>query len=98
MAESQLDKIPLDLLIDNILPLLPPSALVQLGATCTSIRDVLEGEEAEIVWKRKAVEEFHFPANASGRRAGWKSLYQRLRAQSCLVWVGRDEPESRGHS
>ncbi|ORY92523.1 regulator of chromosome condensation 1/beta-lactamase-inhibitor protein II [Leucosporidium creatinivorum] len=86
MADSTLLKLPLDLLTDNILPLLPPSALTRLGATNRDLHAFIEGAECEILWKRKAVDEFHFPANASGRRAGWKSLYQRLTRQSAFVW------------
>lgn len=89
MTDSKLLKLPVDLLTDNVLPLLPASALTRLGATNRDLHAFLDGAECEILWKRKAVDEFKFPSTASGRRSGWKSLYKRLRRQSAFVWGER---------
>lgn len=85
MSDSPLSKLPLDLLTDNILPLLPASSLAQLSATSRVFREFVDGEEAEIVWKRKAIQDFNFPPH-TGRRSGWKELYKRLSRRSTYVW------------
>lgn len=85
MPQSTLSRLPLDLLTDNILPLLPASSLTQLGATDRAWSQFLEGEDTEIVWKGKAIQEFNFPPN-TGRRSGWKELYKRLSRRSTWVW------------
>lgn len=89
MEHSVLSKLPIALFTDNILPLLPAAALNRLGATNRDLHGFVDGFECEIVWKRKAVDEFNFPSTASGRRRGWKSLYKRLRRQSAFVWGER---------
>jgi hypothetical protein len=78
MAGSTVLKLPVDLLTDNILPLLPASALASLGATNRDLHAFLDGAECEILWKRKAVDEFNFPSTASGRRTGWKEPVQAI--------------------
>ena len=85
MSNSPLDTLPLDLLTDNILPLLPAASLAYLCSTSRNLRALLDGEAAEIVWKRKAIQDFNFPPN-TGRRSGWKELYKRLSRRSTYVW------------
>ncbi|KAK4049027.1 hypothetical protein OIV83_004388 [Microbotryomycetes sp. JL201] len=85
-----LSKLPLDLITDNILPLLPTSTVLNLAATSRSYHRFVTGIECETVWQRRCSREFHFPVRQSGRRRGWLILYQRLSKSSTWVWGSKD--------
>ena len=85
-TKPTLTTLPPDLLVDCLLPLLPPASLAALSQTSRDWHDLIEGPNAEAVWRRKAVQDFHFPVASTGRRRGWRELYRRLLKQSCYVW------------
>ncbi|KAI5478468.1 hypothetical protein MNV49_005109 [Pseudohyphozyma bogoriensis] len=78
--------LPLDVLVLHLFPLLPPSALINLAASCRAFHDLILGAEGEHVWRQKASKDFKFPTNSTGRRHGWLALYRRLNGSSCWVW------------
>lgn len=95
-SRMSLNAIPLDILIDSILPSLPPDALGNLAQTDKDFYALVQGPAGESVWRRKAEEDFHFPTANTGRRSGWRELYRRLLKQSCYIWGQvRDSPASR---
>lgn len=83
---ASLTTLPLDILVDSLLPLLAPAALNALSACSVDLHHLIEGAPGEVVWRRKAEEDFHFPSTNTGRRQGWRELYRRLLKQSCYVW------------
>ena len=81
-----LTTLPLDLLTDNLLPLLPASDLVHLATTSHEFHQTVNGPDGEAVWRAKAANEFNFPVLGSARRSGWKELYRQLSRASAYVW------------
>ncbi|KAK4701002.1 SCF-associated factor 1, partial [Phenoliferia sp. Uapishka_3] len=99
---SGLPGLPLDILVDSILPGLSTSSLNALAQTSHDFHRLVDGPDGEIVWRRKAEQDFHFPVNNTGRRTGWRELYQRLLKQSAQNSNGRlgispDDTQSRRH-
>ncbi|KAM0787403.1 hypothetical protein ACM66B_003487 [Microbotryomycetes sp. NB124-2] len=85
-----LSKLPVDLITDNILPLLSTSAVLNLASTSRAYHRFVTGVECETVWQRRCSTQFHFPVRQSGRRRGWFPLYQRLASSSTWVWGSKD--------
>lgn len=80
-----LSTLPLDLLTDTLLPLLPAPDLLRLSQTSHDFGTTINGPDGEAIWRAKAAAEFNFPT-LSGRRSGWKELYRQLSRASCYVW------------
>lgn len=78
------DSLPLDLLVDEILVLLPAKDLLSLSCTCRSLHSTIH--DSELVWKRKIAKDYRFPTGATGRVAGFKTLYRKLRKPEVWVW------------
>lgn len=85
-SNSSLADVPLDIYTDSLLPLLSNKDLASLSATNSSFNNLLTGPASEVVWRRKAAEDFNFPTTNSGRRSGWKQLYKRLYSSSTYIW------------
>ncbi|KAL8283696.1 hypothetical protein RQP46_005491 [Phenoliferia psychrophenolica] len=85
-AKPTLSSLPLDVLVDSLLPLLPTASLNSLAQTSREWQTLIQGPNGEAVWRAKAVQDFHFPVLSTGRRRGWRELFRRLLKQSCYVW------------
>lgn len=87
-ARDLLSSLPLDLLQDDLLPLLSASSLAALSQTSSGYNQLInkEGGDGEIVWKRKVTSEFNFPAAATARRSGFQHVYKQLNRSSAYIW------------
>ncbi|GAA6027607.1 hypothetical protein JCM8097_007944 [Rhodosporidiobolus ruineniae] len=90
--QDPLSTLPVDLLTDSLLPACLPTSLISLALTSRKWHTFLtvEGGPCEIVWQRKAVDDFRFPVGASGRRTGFFALYGRLARSAAYVWGQND--------
>ncbi|CAE6509498.1 unnamed protein product [Rhizoctonia solani] len=87
---TQLIDLPIELLIDHLLPCIPLQDLLSLGCTCKYFALVC-GDNT--FWKRKTSEEYNFEGAGSARTSGYKHLYRGLRHPRVFVWG--DEGNSR---
>ena len=75
--------IPVELLIDNILPFCEAKDVVSLG--CTNKFFALLTTD-DMFWKRKLAVDYNFTGSETARTNGWKFIYQRLRNPRVFVW------------
>ncbi|OAV99782.1 hypothetical protein, variant 2 [Puccinia triticina 1-1 BBBD Race 1] len=76
--------LPLDLLIDSILVLLPTRDLIALSCTSRLLHSTIH--QTELVWKRKIAKDYRFPTGSTGRITGFKNLYRKLSKPQVWVW------------
>jgi len=74
---------PVELLIDNILPFCEAKDVFSLG--CTNKFFALITTD-DMFWKRKLVVDYNFTGSETARTSGWKFIYQRLRNPRVFVW------------
>ena len=75
--------IPVELLIDNILPFCEARDVFSLG--CTNKFFALVTTD-DMFWKRKLVVDYNFTGSETARTSGWKFIYQRLGNPRVFVW------------
>ncbi|KAF8966329.1 regulator of chromosome condensation 1/beta-lactamase-inhibitor protein II [Flammula alnicola] len=78
MSESThltLSELPLEVLLDNVLPFVPASDLLSL-AQCSKLFAVLCADDT--LWKGKLSEDFNFSGQGTARTSGWKFIYKGL--------------------
>ena len=75
--------IPVELLIDNILPFCEAKDVFSLG--CTNKFFALITTD-DMFWKRRLVVDYNFTGSETARTSGWKFIYQRLRNPRVFVW------------
>lgn len=83
MSATTLDALPLELLIDSLLPWLELRDLLALARTCRFFALVCSDDT---FWKRKTAEEYNFSGAGSARTSGFKHLYRGLRKPRVFVW------------
>ena len=74
---------PVELLIDNILPFSEAKDVFSLG--CTNKFFALITTD-DMFWKRRLVVDYNFTGSETARTSGWKFIYQRLRNPRVFVW------------
>ncbi|KAL4065909.1 regulator of chromosome condensation 1/beta-lactamase-inhibitor protein II [Scleroderma citrinum] len=79
----RLAEIPVEVLLDNFLPLLPVLDLLNLGSTNRLFYNLCNDDT---FWKRKIQEDFNFPCDDTARRSGWKIIYRGLSHPHTYVW------------
>jgi SCF-associated factor 1 len=75
--------IPLEVLLDNLLPYLDVSDLCCLAST-SRFFSVLVADD--MLWKHKLQQDFNFSGAGTARTTGWKFLYRRLSKPKIFVW------------
>ena len=75
--------VPIEIILDNLLPLLPISDLHSLGATNRSFYNLTSDET---LWKRKIRQDYNFPDSNTARTTGWKFIYKRLSNPKIYLW------------
>ena len=75
--------IPVEVIIDNILPFCEAKDVLSLG--CTNKFFALVTTD-DTFWKRKLVVDYNFTGSETARTNGWKFIYQRLRSPRVFVW------------
>ncbi|KAJ1307014.1 hypothetical protein OPQ81_007993 [Rhizoctonia solani] len=79
----QITDLPIELLIDYLLPCIPLQDLLSLSCTCKYFAIVC-GDDT--FWKRKTSEEYNFEGAGSARTSGFKYVYRGLRHPRVFVW------------
>jgi SCF-associated factor 1 len=83
-----LSDIPVDVLLDNVLPSVPVTDLLHLGSTNRFFATLVSDD---LFWKRKLQEDFNFSGAGTARTSGWKFIYRGLSDPKVFVW-GLDVP------
>lgn len=81
---AMLDRVPVDLILDSLLPLLPLRDLLSLASTCHSLQTLIHSTQS--IWRTRVEVEYRFPATATGRVDGFKTLYRKLSRPQVWVW------------
>ncbi|KAN0088441.1 Regulator of chromosome condensation 1/beta-lactamase-inhibitor protein II [Tylopilus felleus] len=79
----RLEDIPVEVLLDNVLPALPVADLLRLGATDHFFASLCNDDT---FWKRKLQQDFNFSTEGTARSTGWKFIYQGLSRPRTFVW------------
>jgi SCF-associated factor 1 len=80
---STLQTLPVEVLLDHVLPTLPTQGLLNLSSTSRQFADL--GDD-DTLWKRKLLEEFNFSGEGTARTSGWKFIYRGLSRPQTYVW------------
>ena len=75
--------IPVEVLIDNLLPLCGVKDVYSLG--CTNKFFALVTAD-DLFWKRRLAVDYNFTGSETARTSGWKFIYHRLRKPRVFVW------------
>lgn len=75
--------IPVDVLLDNLLPSVAVPDLLNLSST-NRFFAVLGADDT--FWKRKLEEDFNFSAAGTARTTGWKVIYKGLSKPRIYTW------------
>lgn len=80
---TEIADIPVEVLIDNILPFCDVNDVFSLG--CTNKFFALVTTD-DMFWKRRLVVDYNFTGSDTARTSGWKFIYKRLRNPRVFVW------------
>jgi hypothetical protein len=72
---SKIQDLPVELLLDNLLPKLETKALLNLSCANKYLLDL--GNE-DLLWKRKLLDDYNFDGSKTARQNGWKTIYKGL--------------------
>jgi SCF-associated factor 1 len=75
--------IPIEVLLDNLLPFAQVRDVLSLGSTNKSFAALCADET---FWRRRCEEDFNFTGQETARRSGWKNLYRGLNRPRIFVW------------
>ena len=75
--------VPVEVLIDNILPFCEVKDVFSLG--CTNKFFALITTD-DTFWKRRLAVDYNFTGSETARSSGWKFIYKRLRNPRVFVW------------
>lgn len=83
MPSPSLLDVPVDVLLDNLLPSVPIPDLLHLAST-NRFFSILCADDT--FWKRKLQEDFNYTAEGTARTSGWKVIYKGLSKPRIYVW------------
>ncbi len=75
--------IPVEVFLDNLLPLAELRDVLSLGSTNKLFAAVCADET---FWRRRCQADFNFTSQETARQSGWKNLYRGLRHPKIFVW------------
>ncbi|EPQ56536.1 RCC1/BLIP-II protein [Gloeophyllum trabeum ATCC 11539] len=78
-----LTDIPVETLLDNLLPYVPAPDLCRLACTNRFFATLCNDDT---FWKRKLQEDFNFSGEGTARTSGWKFIYKGLSNPRVFVW------------
>ncbi|KAI0251809.1 RCC1/BLIP-II [Lactifluus subvellereus] len=78
--------IPVEVLLDNLLPFSQVRDVLSLGSTNKYFAALCADDT---FWKRKCQEDFNFTSQETARQSGWKNLYRGLNHPRVFVWGER---------
>ena len=82
-AMRSLSDLPVELVLDHLLPNLPVRDLLALGATNHQYATLCDDE---LLWKERCKQDFNFSSSRTARTKGWKFIYKGLRNPKVFVW------------
>ncbi|KAI0272360.1 RCC1/BLIP-II [Gloeopeniophorella convolvens] len=82
----QLSDLPVEVLLDNLLPAASPRDVLSLGSANKFFAAVCADDT---FWKRKCEADFNFTSQETARQTGWKKLYRGLSHPRVYVWGER---------
>ena len=80
---SKFESLPVEVIIDNILPLLSVKEIAHLSTTNKFFYLVTSDET---FWRRRLLTDYNFSGNDTARTTGWKFIYRRLANPKVYVW------------
>lgn len=83
MPSPSLTDLPVDILLDNLLPSVPVNDLLNLSST-NRFFSILGSDDT--FWKRKLEEDFNFTDPSTARTSGWKVIYKGLSHPKIFTW------------
>lgn len=78
-----LSDVPVDVLLDNLLPSIEVTDLLSLASTSRFFA-ILGADDT--FWKRKLQEDFNFSGAGTARTSGWKVIYKGLSKPRIYTW------------
>lgn len=81
---KRIDDLPLDLLLEHLIPLLSLQDLLSFASTCQSLQNLIHSTQS--IWRARVQAQYRFPSSATGRLDGFKSLYRKLTKPQLWVW------------
>jgi SCF-associated factor 1 len=75
--------IPVEVFLDNLLPLAELPDVLSFGSTNKLFAAVCADET---FWKRRCQADFNFTSKETARQSGWKNLYRGLKHPRVFVW------------
>ncbi|KAJ3562459.1 hypothetical protein NP233_g9555 [Leucocoprinus birnbaumii] len=84
---STLTDLPPEVILYNLLKLLPTADLLRLTLTSKYFASLCSDE---LFWKRRLHEDFNFDGAGTARQKGWKFIYRGLYRPNVYVWGERD--------
>lgn len=83
MMSSTLSILPEELVLDELLPILPVKSVLSLGGTNRRFHEL---SDDEALWKLKCFQDFNFSGSQTSRTSGWKFIYKGLSNPKVYVW------------
>lgn len=75
--------IPVEVFLDNLLPLAELRDVLSLGSTNKLFAAVCADDT---FWRRRCQADFNFTSQETARQSGWKNLYRGLKHPRIFVW------------
>jgi SCF-associated factor 1 len=75
--------VPVDVLLDNLLPSIPVPDLLNLAST-NRFFSILAADDT--FWKRKLQDDFNFSSAGTARTSGWKVIYKGISNPRIYTW------------
>ncbi len=75
--------IPVEVLLDNFLPVLDVKDLLSLGRTSKAFQAIITDDT---FWKLKCDRDFNFNGRKTARTTGWRIIYKGLSKPKSYVW------------
>ncbi|KAJ7066554.1 regulator of chromosome condensation 1/beta-lactamase-inhibitor protein II [Mycena amicta] len=82
-ARSTLESTPIEILLDNLLMVMPIESLLQLATTNKFFATLCADE---LLWHRRLKADFNFSGAGTARTSGWKFIYRNLYKPKVFVW------------
>lgn len=84
MSQSaSLSTLPAEVILDNLLTVLPLRDLFALAATSKYFYSLCYDD---IFWKRRLIQDFNYPLAINARTSGYRFLYRGMRRPKVYVW------------
>ncbi|PFH46985.1 hypothetical protein AMATHDRAFT_153212 [Amanita thiersii Skay4041] len=83
---SYLSEVPVEVLLENLLPILPTPDLLRLARTSKLFADLCDDET---LWHKKLLADFNFSGARTARSSGWKFIYSGMSNPKTYVWGDR---------